>query len=107
MENSIKVGYDSKTNLYTFKTPGSYTAKNVCVNGKPITDPLRGQKVGELMTINEKPETPGSPSRRAPDMTKSTSLTGFESRISLHNGIEKTFKWYKKNVFDQNLENAI
>ena len=57
MENSIKVGYDSKTNLYTFKTPGSYTTKNVCVNGKPITDALRGQKVGELMTMNEKPET--------------------------------------------------
>lgn len=57
MENSIKVGYDSKTNLYTFKTPGGYIAKNVCVNGNPITDPLRGQKVGELMTINEKPET--------------------------------------------------
>ena len=57
MENSIKVGYDSKTNLYTFKTPGSFLAKNVCVNGKPITDPLRGHKVGELMTINEKPET--------------------------------------------------
>ena len=57
MENSIKVGYDSKTNLYTFKTPGGYIAKNVCVNGNPITDPLRGQKVGELMTMNEKPET--------------------------------------------------
>lgn len=57
MNNSIKVGYDSRTNLYTFKTPGSYSAKNVCVNGQPITDPLRGQKVGELMTINEKPET--------------------------------------------------
>lgn len=57
MENTIKVGYDSRTNLYTFKTPGSYSAKNVCVNGSPITDPLRGQKVGELMTINEKPET--------------------------------------------------
>ena len=57
MENSIKVGYDSRTNLYTFKTPVSYSAKNVCVNGQPITDPLRGQKVGELMTINEKPET--------------------------------------------------
>jgi len=57
MDNKIKVGYDSKTNLYTFKTPGSYSAKNVCVNGQPITDPLRGQKVGELMTINEKPET--------------------------------------------------
>ena len=57
MKNSIKVGYDSKTNLYTFKTPGDYSAKNVCVNGNPITDPLRGQKVGELMTMNEKPET--------------------------------------------------
>ena len=57
MLDSIKVGYDSKTKLYTFKAPGMYTAKNVCVNGKPITDPLRGQKVGELMTINEKPET--------------------------------------------------
>lgn len=55
MENSIKVGYDSRTNLYTFKTPGSYSATNVCVNGYPITDPLRGQKVGELMTINERP----------------------------------------------------
>ena len=57
MENSIKVGYDSRTNLYTFKTPGSYSATNICVNGNPITDPLRGQKVGELMTINERPET--------------------------------------------------
>ena len=56
-ESIIKVGYDSRTNLYTFKTPGSYSAKNVCVNGKPITDPLRGQKVGELMTINEEPKT--------------------------------------------------
>lgn len=57
MENSIKVGYDSKTNIYTFKTPGGYSAKNVCINGKPITDPLRGQKIGELITITEKPET--------------------------------------------------
>lgn len=57
MENTIKVGYDSRTNLYTFKTPGSFSAKNVCVNGQPIIDPLRGQKVGELMTINERPET--------------------------------------------------
>ena len=57
MENSIKVGYDSKTNLYTFKVPGGYGVQNVCVNGQPITDPLRGQKVGGLMTIAEKPET--------------------------------------------------
>ena len=57
MENIIKVGYDSKTDLYTFKTPGSYSAKNLCVNGKPLKDALRLNKVGELMTIKEKPES--------------------------------------------------
>ena len=57
MENTIKVGYDSKTDLYTFKTPGTYSAKNVCVNGKPLEDALRLNKVGELMTIKEKPES--------------------------------------------------
>jgi hypothetical protein len=56
MENSIKVGYDSITNLYTFKIFGGFSVKNVCVNGQPITDPLRGQKVGELITIKEQPE---------------------------------------------------
>ena len=57
MENLIKIGYDSKTDLYTFKTPGPYSAKNVCVNGKPLKDALRLNKVGELMTIKEKPES--------------------------------------------------
>ena len=56
MENLIKVGYDSRTNLYAFKTPGGYNAKNVCINGESITDPLLGQKVGELMTTTKRPD---------------------------------------------------
>lgn len=54
MENSIKVGYDSKTSLYTFKTMYNTTME---VNGKSVNDPLRGFKSGELIVISEKPET--------------------------------------------------
>ena len=63
--------------------------------------------VGKELFINEKPETLGSPSRRVPDMTKTSSLLGYESQVSLHSGIAKTYEWYRKNVFDQDLKNAI
>ena len=62
--------------------------------------------VGKELFIDEKPETPGSPTRRVPDMTKTSSLLGYESKVSLHSGVVKTYEWYKKNVFDQDLENA-
>ena len=56
MENSIKVGYDSKTGLYTFKPTVNY-ASTIEVNGKPAVDALRGIRTGELITLSEKPET--------------------------------------------------
>ena len=62
--------------------------------------------VGKELFIDERPETPGSPSRRVPDMTKTSSLLGYESQVSLHSGVFKTYEWYRKNVFDQDLENA-
>ena len=62
--------------------------------------------VGKELFIDEKPETPGSPSRRVPDMTKTSSLLGYESQVSIHSGVVKTYEWYRKNVFDQDLENA-
>ena len=46
MENSIKVGYDSQTGFYTFKT-GFNTSMEV--NGKSIADPIRGFRSGELI----------------------------------------------------------
>lgn len=54
MENSIKVGYDSQTGFYTFKT-GFNTSMEV--NGKSIADPIRGFRSGELIVIAEKPES--------------------------------------------------
>ena len=54
MENSIKVGYDSQTGFYTFKTGFNASME---VNGKSIADPLRGFRSGELIVLAEKPET--------------------------------------------------
>jgi len=62
--------------------------------------------VGKELLIDEKPATPGSPIRRAPDMSKTSSLIGYESQVSLHSGIVKTYEWYRKNVFGRDLENA-
>ena len=56
MENSIKVGYDSKTGLYTFRPTTVYTS-TIEVNGKPSIDALRSNRTGELITLFEKPET--------------------------------------------------
>lgn len=50
--------------------------------------------------VKTMPPSPGSPERRAPDMTQTTKLLGFESQISLSNGISLTYEWYKKNVFE-------
>lgn len=54
MENSIKVGYDSQTGFYTFKNTYNATTE---VNGKSLTDPLKGFRSGELVVTSEKPET--------------------------------------------------
>lgn len=54
MENSIKVGYDSQTGFYTFKTGFNASME---VNGKSVADPLRGFRSGELIVIAEKPES--------------------------------------------------
>lgn len=54
MEKTIKVGYDSQTGFYTFKNMFNTTME---VNGKSVSDPLRGFRSGELTVISEKPET--------------------------------------------------
>lgn len=46
------------------------------------------------------PETEGSVLRRCPDMTKAMELTGYQSQVSLEEGLSRTFEWYESNVFD-------
>ena len=55
--------------------------------------------VGKEMLIEPMPETPGSPTRRCPDMSKTTILTGYKPVVSVEDGVRKTYEWYKENVF--------
>lgn len=43
------------------------------------------------------PAPPGSVARRCPDVTKLRSLTGFEPKVSLEEGVRHTFEWYRDN----------
>ena len=55
--------------------------------------------VGKDLAINPKPVTAGSPARRCPDMSKTLETTGYKPQIDLIAGLQKTFDWYKTNVF--------
>lgn len=58
--------------------------------------------VGKNLKIDAKPATAGSPARRCPDMSKTTEYIGYKAQVSLHEGIEKVFEWYKEYIFDGN-----
>lgn len=55
--------------------------------------------VGRDLEVVGKPETAGSPVRRAPDMTKTADLTGYQPRVDLEEGVRRTYEWYAENVF--------
>jgi nucleoside-diphosphate-sugar epimerase len=57
---------------------------------------------GKSLGISDLPPTPGSPNRRAPDMRLTNELLGVESRVSLREGIEQTWAWYREHVFVNN-----
>lgn len=61
---------------------------------------LIARVVGKMLQIVPLPPTPGSPPRRCPDMTKTTSLTGYESQVGLAEGVGRTYDWYRANVFE-------
>ncbi len=54
--------------------------------------------LGATITTNDQPDTPGSPARRCPDMSKLKELTGFAPSVSLESGIRRTFEWYKDKL---------
>ncbi len=42
-------------------------------------------------------DTTGSPSRRCPDMSKTTSISGVSPAINIFEGCNKTWEWYRKS----------
>lgn len=57
------------------------------------------ETVGKELPVESGPVTSGSPSRRAPDMTKALEFTGFQAKIGLREGVAKTFQWYNETIF--------
>ncbi len=55
---------------------------------------------GKELRMDARPASPGSPVRRAPDMTQTIQLTGYRPRVGLEEGIGRTYRWYRENVFD-------
>jgi nucleoside-diphosphate-sugar epimerase len=58
------------------------------------------ETVGKTMRIEPLADTPGSPTRRRADMSKTLGLIGFEPEVSIEEGLELTYGWYRTNVFE-------
>lgn len=56
--------------------------------------------LGRKVKITDGEITPGSPERRQPDTRAVVGLTGVEPRVSLAEGLQRTFAWYRKHVFE-------
>lgn len=52
------------------------------------------------LEVVPKAETEGSPKRRVPNTEMIDALSGHIERTNLKTGVEKTFLWYRENVFD-------
>ena len=61
---------------------------------------LVAQVVGKELTIVPLPPTPGSPSRRQPDMSLAAAVTGFRAQVDLEEGVTRTFDWYREHLFE-------
>ena len=55
--------------------------------------------LGRAIKITDGGITPGSPVRRQPDIRSVVDLTGVEPRVSLAEGLHRTFAWYHDHVF--------
>ena len=60
---------------------------------------LIGKVVGKDLEIVPMPVTAGSPTRRSPDMRKTSELTGYAPRVGLEEGIGRTYDAYRDHVF--------
>jgi UDP-glucose 4-epimerase len=53
------------------------------------------ETVGRTLAIEPRDDTPGSPSRRCPDLTKLRAVTDAVPRMRLDAGLRDTFSWYR------------
>ena len=57
---------------------------------------------GKNLRITPLPPSPGSPERRCPSLAKTRLFSSYEPKISLPEGIKRTYEWYLRNIFNGN-----
>ena len=67
------------------------------INIKELVSKMAGI-MHKRVLIKERPDTAGSPSRRCPDISKAIRITGYKPRVSLEEGIRKTYEWYRDKI---------
>ena len=63
-----------------------------------LADVLLGVVGRKAVIVPQEPH-PGSPARRCPDMSLTTSLIGYEAQVGLEEGVKRTWEWYRDYVF--------
>jgi nucleoside-diphosphate-sugar epimerase len=63
--------------------------------------------IGKPVKLVDGPTMTGSPTRRCPDMSKTTSACGYASQVSLKDGISNTLAWYDEHVFQSGGPSAV
>ena len=56
--------------------------------------------VGKKLEIQKVPATAGSPQRRVPDIQKAIEYLNYPPKTTLREGVERTFDWYRENIFN-------
>ena len=51
--------------------------------------------LGKTLRVADGPDTPGSPARRCPDMTRTIGVTDYVPRVTLEAGLQQTYVWYR------------
>ncbi|MDC0309011.1 NAD-dependent epimerase/dehydratase family protein [bacterium] len=59
------------------------------------------ETLGKSLTITEKYDTPGSVTRRCPDMTETTRRIEYSAQCELRTGVKITYEWYRDNLFQR------
>ena len=62
---------------------------------------------GSDINLVDGPTMTGSPTRRCPDMSKTTNACGYASQVSLKDGISQTLAWYDEHVFQSGGPSAV
>ena len=64
------------------------------------------ETVGRTLKIDRGADTPGSPLRRCPDMTRGIAAAGYEPKVDLEHGIRETYAWYAAHAFGGEIKAA-